>query len=306
MYSLQAIFAYLQLMRPANILTAIADILLGFAVSGSVIRLTQTSVFQYQLQNTTSLGWLILATIGLYGGGVVLNDVFDYKLDKAERPERPLPSGAASLSGAILLGILLLLGGCLAAFQVSWQSVSIALAIVVAVISYDGWAKHHVFFGPVNMGLCRGGNLCLGMSAVSGVVDEFWFLAALPLLYIGAITMISRGEVQGGNRFSLQLAVFLYALVIVFILGLSFQQNDFPLQVIPFLALFAGIIFPSLLQALKDLQAKNVFKAVKKGVLALIVMDAAVATSFAGWEYGIFVLFLLPLSMGMAKLFAVT
>ncbi|NEP43227.1 MAG: UbiA family prenyltransferase, partial [Okeania sp. SIO2H7] len=78
----QSWWAYLQLMRPANIITAHADILVGYAASGAT--------------DPYRLGWLLLATTGLYGDGVVFNDVFDAELDAIERPERPIPSDRAS------------------------------------------------------------------------------------------------------------------------------------------------------------------------------------------------------------------
>ncbi|MEM0982243.1 MAG: polyprenyltransferase, partial [Cyanobacteria bacterium P01_H01_bin.58] len=45
---------------------------------------------------------------------------------------------------------------------------------------------------------------------------------------------------------------------------------------------------------------------VKSGVLSLIVLDAAIAAGFAGWPYGLAVLALLPLSIVLARMFAVT
>jgi hypothetical protein len=41
-------------------------------------------------------------------------------------------------------------------------------------------------------------------------------------------------------------------------------------------------------------------------VLSLIIMDAALATAFAGWLYGLLVLLLFPVSRFVAKAFAVT
>ncbi|MDX5436080.1 MAG: UbiA family prenyltransferase, partial [Pontibacter sp.] len=102
--------AYLRLMRPANIVTAIADIMLGYAASGALLSL-QLWENGFEAGNLYLLGWLALATIGLYGGGVVFNDVFDADLDRVERPERPIPSGVASVGGASLLGAVLLIGG---------------------------------------------------------------------------------------------------------------------------------------------------------------------------------------------------
>jgi 4-hydroxybenzoate polyprenyltransferase len=57
---------------------------------------------------------------------------------------------------------------------------------------------------------------------------------------------------------------------------------------------------------LKNKDPKFVGKAVKAGVLSLIVMDASVAATFAGWQYGLLVLALLPVSIFLAKSFTVT
>jgi 4-hydroxybenzoate polyprenyltransferase len=65
--------ASLELMRPANIVTAFSDILAGFAAAGGALYiLGGDSNSQF-----AGLGWLLVSTFGLYGGGVVMNDVFD-------------------------------------------------------------------------------------------------------------------------------------------------------------------------------------------------------------------------------------
>ncbi|PIQ21202.1 MAG: polyprenyltransferase, partial [Cytophagales bacterium CG18_big_fil_WC_8_21_14_2_50_42_9] len=160
------LFAHFVLLRPANIITAIADIMLGFAASGSVMMLMQDDEVTAGEPQMRLLYWLILSTIGLYGGGVVFNDVFDAELDRVERPERPIPSGAASRVSATVLGALLLIGGIAAAFQVSVLSGALAVLISVIALVYDALGKHFSVLGPINMGLCRGLNLLLGISAV--------------------------------------------------------------------------------------------------------------------------------------------
>src|SRR5690606_30423905 len=131
------------------------------------------------------------STIGLYGGGVVLNDVFDADLDRVERPERPIPSGEVPVLHGAIFGIVLSLVGMLAAWQVSLTSGFIALAIAFLSVLYDSWGKHQLILGPLNMGLCRSGNLLLGISAVPLMVGEVWYLGFIPLIYIAAITMVS-------------------------------------------------------------------------------------------------------------------
>ncbi len=302
-------FAHLVLMRPANIVTAIADIMLGFAAAGAVQLIQRASASPYGYLAhplAVDLGWLIAATIGLYGGGVVFNDVLDANLDKIERPERPIPSGAATITSASVLGALLLLGGIAAAFRVSQISGIIAAVVAGLALLYNAWGKHQGFIGPINMGACRGGNLLLGMSAIPASLEHYWFLALIPIVYIANITVISRGEVHGGSRPILRFAVALYLLVFISIVALTFLPHFSIITALPFGLLFAYLIFPPLLKALNTLQPKEIRLAVKAGVLSLIIMDATMAAGFAHWVYGLLVLLLFPLSRFLAKQFAVT
>lgn len=302
---MNTVLAHLQLMRPANIVTAIADILAGFAVSGAALQL-----FSSEIGHTPSLLnsilWLIVATIGLYGGGIVFNDVFDAELDRKERPERPIPSGRASVLSASILAVILFIIGFVAAWQVSLLSTIIALAVAVLAVLYNAWGKHQLIFGPVNMGLCRGGNLLLGMSAIPAAIQDLWFIAILPVIYIAAITMISRGEVHGGNKKAIVGGAVMYGIIILAIIVLAVRSEIVWWQVIPFVLLFSFLIFRPLLKALKKQEPRLIGKAVKAGVLSLIVLNASLATVFAGWIYGLAVLLLLPVSLLIAKKFSVT
>ncbi|MEM6434942.1 MAG: UbiA-like protein EboC [Cyanobacteria bacterium P01_D01_bin.115] len=302
----QPVWAYLQLMRPANILTAWADILVGYAAAGSGIVLANLWVGEFSVSILGPLGWLLLSTSGLYGGGVVFNDVFDAELDQQERPERPLPSGRASLLGATLLGSALLVMGVLAAAQVSLVSAALATAVAIAALIYDAFGKHQHWLGPLNMGLCRGGNWLLGVSILPAMLAERWFIAVIPIIYIAAVTAISQGEVEGGKRKTGIVAIALVLIVLTSILGLTSLASYRWLAALPFATLFAGLVLPAFFRAAQDPSAVTIRKAVKSGVLALIVLDAAIAAGFAGWPFGLLVLALLPISMTLARLFAVT
>lgn len=304
--SMNTITAHIRLMRPANIITAIADILAGFAISGAALQVFPFSGQQPFPDLLSALVWLCIATVGLYGGGIVFNDVFDADLDHVERPERPIPSGAASVRSASILGGLLLLVGITAAWQVSVTSGLIAMAVAGLALLYDAWGKHQLLIGPVNMGLCRGGNLLLGISAIPAMVAEMWFMGLIPVIYIAAITMISRGEVHGGNRRALQGGILMYAFIIVLILLLSVFSAAAWWQVLPFVLLFSYLIYPPLINALRKQDPRLIGKAVKAGVLSLIVLNASLASAFAGWQTGILVLALLPVSLWIARSFAVT
>jgi 4-hydroxybenzoate polyprenyltransferase len=289
--------SYLQLTRPANIITAIADILAGVAIA--------TFSFSMEDINPTKVAFLCLSTIGLYGGGIVFNDIFDLELDKIERPERVIPSGKVSKNNAIIFGVLLLLTGVFAALVNSSISSLIALSVAICALIYDKYGKHHSFFGPINMGLCRGGNLILGMSIIGAAIPQWWWIGLLPVCYIAAITMISRGEVHGGNKNTIYFAAFLYVLVSTFQLFISFNLGNL-LITSGFVILHIYLIFKPLITAISNPIGPNIGKAVKAGVLSLIVMDAAWVSVSGNIFLAIAVLCLLPISIKLAKIFAVT
>jgi 4-hydroxybenzoate polyprenyltransferase len=283
------LIGYLRLARLANIVTAISDILAGVTIAAA---LSVTAI------EPEPIMFLILATVGLYGGGVVFNDVFDAELDRIERPERPIPSGLISTWEASVFGGVLLVGGIMSAMFVSiFPTGLLALAIAVAALIYDKWGKHHAIAGPLNMGLCRGLNLVLGMS-LGGI-------EILDIVYIGAITMISRGEVHGGKSATMVWAAMLYAIVIGSISYAAYRYFNL-LYTALFLLAFALLIYPSLIRAMRDPSGKNIGKAVKAGILALIVMNASWAAAFGSLYTALFILLLLPLSIFLARLFAVT
>jgi 4-hydroxybenzoate polyprenyltransferase len=290
------LIGFLRLTRPANIVTAISDILAGAAVAGYVGGMSELP----------SVLLLIVATIGLYGGGVVFNDVFDAALDRVERPERPIPSGLISEKEGTLLGTSLLVVGVAAAFGLSvYPSGIIAFAIAVAALIYDKWGKHHVFFGPLNMGICRGLNLLLGMSLVPAVLPQYGHLALVPILYIAAITMISQGEVHGGKSKTILLAALLYLIVNASILFVS-TDHGHSIYALFFVLIHAILIYPPLIRAIREPVGKNIGKAVKAGVLALIVMNASWAACFGALYLALVIVLLLPVSILLARLFAVT
>ena len=301
------LLAYLQLMRPANMVTAWADILAGFAVSGCVVLINEEVKRGVTPTHLISLAWLLLTTTGLYGGGIVFNDVFDVEIDARERPERPIPSGRVSRQGATLLGILLLSFGILASAQVSWLSTTLACSIAFSAIIYDAYGKHHSVFGPLNMGICRGGNLVLGMSVMPSIVAMNWFLALIPIVYIAAVTTLSRDEVQVTNGSTGGIiALLLIGAVITGLLGLGLLNNYHLLAVLPFVILLAAQVLPPFIRVVCHPTLENIRMAVRTGILSLIILDAAVATGFANLPYGLMVLSLLPISMVLAQMFAVT
>ncbi|NQX40868.1 4-hydroxybenzoate polyprenyltransferase [Pedobacter steynii] len=289
------ILGYLRLMRPANVVTAVADVLAGIAIAGYFS--AETDLFPVIL--------LCLSTIGLYSGGIIMNDVFDAELDAIERPERPIPSGLISKKSATIFAGIFFFIGIFSAGLYHSNSQYLAAAVMISALVYNKFLKHHLIFGPINMGLCRGLNLLLGVSVIPAEIQHWWFLALVPIVYIGAITMISRGEVHGGQKKTLYFAALLYFMVIAAILTVAQTKGNL-LPSLIFILPFAVMIFSPLFRAIQQPIGKNIGKAVKSGVIALILMNAAWAAAFGVFPIAIFIVVLLPISLLLGKAFAVT
>ena len=199
-------------MRPPNLPTAAADIIAGCAIVGVFAHLT----LNFTGGLAVDMMLLVLSSILLYAGGVVFNDVFDFEIDKAERPERPIPMGTVPINSAIFLG-----------------------------------------------------SGMLGMTIFGIPPVLFWCYSLLPIIYIAAVTLISRGEVHGNNKKYLLFSGLLYGVVIISILTLILESEQHWLLISPFLILFIGAIFKPLVKAYSFNTPENIKKAVKAGVIFL-------------------------------------
>jgi 4-hydroxybenzoate polyprenyltransferase len=280
-----------RLARPANIITAYADILVGYSAAPSA---------------PEAMPFLLLATTGLYGGGIVFNDVFDAEIDAKDRPERPIPSGTVSIKSAAVFGTVLLSGAVFVAWRWSPLSGMVAAATAVAALIYDSIGKHYSVLGPLNMGLCRALNLLLGVTAGGQIAAHHWLLAGIPLCYIAAITSLSRGEVKGGTRAAAIVSGFWLAAAVIFFLAVAISQGLRAVWCVPFVAGLLFRIFGPFRNAFQSLTSAAIRGAVKTGILSLILLDASLAAVFAGPWYAVAVLLLYVPAILLAKLFAVT
>ena len=284
---------YLELLRPANVVTAVADVLAGYAVAGRA--------------NGPALPWLLAATVCLYAGGVVLNDFFDRKLDAVERPERPIPSGRVPPARAAALGGALLAAGVVAAARGTWAAAAIAGAIVVLVVLYDARVKRHAIAGPVNMGLCRGLNLLLGVAAVPVVVAGSWPIALISVVYIAAVTTVSRGEVHGGKAGAAAFALISLGgvLAALTVIGLDAGGRG-EISALVLTALLGYRVLPPFWRVHTDPRPLVIRRAVKTGVLSLVLVDAAISAAYGGPLYTVAVLATALVAGSLARLFSVT
>lgn len=185
---------WLQLFRAPNLFTVPGDPLAGYVLAA--YGAFEPAVF-------CAVG----ASLCFYAAGLLDNDLADLAEDRLERPNRPLPSGAASprtvaIVAAVLVGVGFLLAG-----KLGTPSLAVAACLVVAMGIYNHATKHLPLIGALNMGACRGLSLLLGATAAPHS-DLLWRLCAagranplliacgLVTLYIAAITHLARFETK--------------------------------------------------------------------------------------------------------------
>jgi len=281
---------YLELVRPPNVTTAMADVLAGDAVAGAPW--------------PGSVGWLLGATVCLYAGGIVLNDVFDLDIDRHERPERPIPSGRVTRAAAARFGGLLLAAGAALAWGGGRATGLVAAATALCVLIYDAVGKRQPW-GPVNMGSCRAGNLLLGVAATPAALRWAWPLALLPLAYITAVTAVSRGEVHGGNRPVAAFALVSLGAVLLALLWLSSVPHWSPAGLL-LVAALAIRVLPPFARAWQRPAATTTRLAVRSGVLSLMLLDAVIGAVYAGALYAVGIVAAALAAGWLARRFAVT
>jgi len=290
---MKQLLAYAQLVRLPNTFTAMADIFLGALATGLV------------LQRWYVLLCLLAASTMLYWSGMIWNDFFDLDQDRKERPGRPLASGRVSLRAALVLGIVLTIGGLVMAFlaglryeesslTLSWRPLGIAITLVIAIFLYDGVFKA-TWAGPILMGSCRFLNVLLGLS-ILGTWPPFWgwLLALIIGAYIAGVTWFARTEARESSQSKLIGAAIVILVSLVLALTVPAVLIESPidgrLAYIPqpsilypyLLAAFSGFLGLAVLRAIQRPEPSRVQPAVKRAILGLVVLDALLASAFVG------------------------
>lgn len=177
--------SWLQLLRAPNLFTVAGDPLAGFLLANFGVP---------TLGVLPALG----ASLCFYGAGLLHNDLVDLREDCEERPDRPLPSGAAPPRSVWLATIgLCLVGLALCTFCAPLTTL-LGAGLLAAVATYNLGLKKIPLVGALNMGTCRSLSLLLGASAAPAraIPADAWVCAVLLGLYIAAVTHLARFETR--------------------------------------------------------------------------------------------------------------
>ncbi len=180
---------WLQLLRPANLLTVPGDPVSGFLLA-STPGMASSPVLLIPLAGISLL---------FYMAGLISNDCLDRRQDAVARPERPIPSGVVGLRAAAIAAVVLVVAGLGLAGLISRATLLVALGLAVLIVAYNTVGKRLPVAGALLMGACRGFSLLLGASAAgmpSGGWNAVSVAAAGLALYIAAVTSLAARETE--------------------------------------------------------------------------------------------------------------
>ena len=176
--------AWLQIARISNTPTVVSN-----AIAGAVLVSTSPD------GGTVALVAIAMALF--YTAGMVLNDIADAEIDRRQRPERPIPSGAISPRAAQTAFAALIGAGVAILAVLDWRALVAGLVLVALIIAYDFWHKGNAL-SPVLMAACRAMVYVVAAFAVAGALnDDVWGAAAMLLVYVVGLTQVAKAEGSG-------------------------------------------------------------------------------------------------------------
>jgi 4-hydroxybenzoate polyprenyltransferase len=289
--------AYAQLARLPNLPTALADICLGALAANALPPPLSPPVPGEDKGGGLAFAALLLASACLYSAGMVWNDYFDQDQDRRERPFRPLPSGRVSPRQAVQLGAGLLVAGVLLSLLAGKTALLVAVCLVAAILAYDGWLKR-TWAGPLAMGTCRFLNVLLGVSACGSLLwPRGTHLALIVGLYIVGVTWFARTEAWRSKQNALRgaAAVMLVSLLLALPLPVFLPEGQHSSFLFPYLLVALGFVVGTpVVRAISNPTPSQVQAAVKRALMALILLDAVLATATAGIAGLLILLLLVP------------
>jgi 4-hydroxybenzoate polyprenyltransferase len=142
------------------------------------------------------LALCVLAGCLTYAGGATLNDVADAGFDARHKPERPIPTGLISRSGAATLGVVEMLAGLgiliFAGADRDWVA-----ALGATILFYD--LIHKRWIGSViPMAGCRVLLACALATLLNNVTTAFLVWVGVLFVYIVTLSLIARWEYAPG------------------------------------------------------------------------------------------------------------
>jgi len=130
-------FAYIMIIRPLNV------------ILGGVAIVISSFIVQYN-GPISYVFFAVLVVMFYTAGANTLNDYFDYKIDKINRPDRAISSGLVLRNHAIIFSLFAFILGTLFALQLNKNSQLVAVGVSLPlIIGYNAKLKNFPLIGNI-------------------------------------------------------------------------------------------------------------------------------------------------------------
>ena len=134
-------FAYITIIRPLNV------------ILGGVTIVISSFIVQYN-GPISYVFFAVLVVMFYTAGANTLNDYFDYKIDKINRPDRAISSGLVLRNHAIVFSLFAFILGTLFALQLNKNSQLVAVGVSLPlIIGYNAKLKYFPLIGNIVVAL---------------------------------------------------------------------------------------------------------------------------------------------------------
>jgi len=180
----------IEILRPINCLMGALTVIIGLLN-------TRTSISFPLIVSNFILG--TLTYIFLAGSGMVINDFYDYEIDKINRPERPIPRGSISLNQAKMLFFIYLSIGLLFSvlnvmiFNLNYTIVVIATFFGFIAWVYAKWGKKSGFPGNIIVSISFSIGMIYGALLNSSLIPNYIYYFFLTSFFL----LLSREIIKG-------------------------------------------------------------------------------------------------------------
>ena len=170
---MKTLIAVIKISRPINMLITLAVVIVAAIISSKNLSISLSAIY-------AGLSAMLVAA-----SGNIINDLFDFEIDKINRPNRVLPSGELTKKNAILLYLLISIVAIVLSFLVSNSAIIIVLLTTAILFLYSKYFKGVPLVGNILIAICTGLAFIYG-----GVAVGNWEAAIIPSVFAFLINLI--------------------------------------------------------------------------------------------------------------------
>lgn len=238
------------------------------------------------------MGWI---------AGLYLSDFLDKKLDKIEKPHRPIPSGRIHPYEALVIGAVFAGTGLVLSFYLGTYNLALVFVVAFLVLGYAKFSKSRGILGNINRGLVTVVAFFYGVFSAGQSIDTIpiyiWILSLVFLVHdtnsnlIGTIRDMEGDKkadyitipVKYGFKNSIFISLFLtfiwYSILFVFTLYCNFLKIEF-YYLLSVDILIMVSMYSYLFQSIKNYSRKRALKFHEFFVIERIILASALIFGF--------------------------